>query len=399
MIWRQIMKLLILLVTLFAFSYAQRQCSAMAEPRTNTEWSVVFWKRDYSALLNQTTLYYNLTAKAARECGSSSCKDLSHWSLGFCPASQNLTNLIIGSSATTNSSGYHTCDPTTAFAGYKFDMSQKAGTTVTYYIILRGNWTVTTGEYAVKGGTYYEVKSAATLVPCKGTENQVAPETCEDALPKLIEEAKPKLTTYTCKVGNYKLNDTCYAGKACNPDPKFTEKTSTEWDVKFIDYVYNPVKDVTTFKYNLTAQCPDVCKAATKSACKDLSHWVLGVSSCLLKDSRFLELNPGVSFGCDPTTSAIGMKWDQGQKACTSQIYEVNYPGVPKIGITYYSVKGGTYYSSHPTIGPVDTALPCPTLTTYLKYVINNICPGSVNSVSPISLSFFAVIALVLFLF
>lgn len=379
----------ILLFVLLTISFANKKpaCQAKFEYRTNTEWNAVFWKKEFTLYMNQTTLYYNLTVKDARLCGSNACKDLSHWVLGFCNSTETKEQLIIGGSQ--NQTQLSMCDPTTGMYGYKFDKGQKSGTTVTYSVILRGNWDVSPGKYAVKGGTYYEIKDI--LVPCKVPEvpPPVKPENCEEELPYIVDGIKKKLDTYNCQISTFNVNDTCFAGECLL---KFEQKKTTEWNVKFVDVVYDPVTDLTTYTYNLTAQCPQECINSTGDSCKDLSHWVLGLSSCSFNNKEFLDLNPGsaLTYGCDPTTGCIGLKWDGGQKACSSEIYKVTTKGMSNIGITYYTVKGGTYFSSHPVIGPVDKGLSCEVQRTYLKYMTENICPEQ-NVVSSSTSSCFSI--------
>lgn len=128
--------------------------------------------------------------------------------------------------------------------------------------------------------------------------------------------------------------------------PSFDEKLIDEvgWSVTLVDVVYNSEANTSTFTYELI----------TSSDEKDLSHWVLAFD---LDTVALVSVSPDnlTSYGLDPTTGVMGMKWDEGQAAGTTQYYSIVVQGQVDTVANDYSVKGGTYYAIGTTQGPGET--------------------------------------------
>ena len=126
-------------------------------------------------------------------------------------------------------------------------------------------------------------------------------------------------------------------------NPNFDNKDISEvgWSVTFIEAVYDPVSDTTTFVYSLNAGADE----------KDLSHWVLAIDMDLVTIVSVMPTEL-TSYGLDPTTNVTGIKWDAGQDAGTTQTYTVVVDGEVEVADVNYSVKGGTYYAIGGTQGP-----------------------------------------------
>ncbi|MDH5547560.1 MAG: carboxypeptidase regulatory-like domain-containing protein [Gammaproteobacteria bacterium] len=130
--------------------------------------------------------------------------------------------------------------------------------------------------------------------------------------------------------------------------PSFEERDISQvgWSASLVDVVYDPVSDTTTFTYQMTAQSWE----------KDLSHWVLAVN---LDDVVLVSVSPDnlISYGLDPTTGVVGIKWDAGQDKGTTALYSITVAGQVGVADIDYSVKGGTYYAIGTTQGPGDTII------------------------------------------
>ena len=125
--------------------------------------------------------------------------------------------------------------------------------------------------------------------------------------------------------------------------PSFEEKLISDvgWSVTLLDFSYDPVSNTTTLSYELNASIYE----------KDLSHWVLGID---IDNTGLTSIFPEelTSYGLDPTTGLVGIKWDAGQGAGTTAIYSVTVPGNVGLIDVSYTVKGGTYYATGITQGP-----------------------------------------------
>jgi hypothetical protein len=272
----------------------------------------------------------------------------------------------------------------------KWDDGQAAGTVQAYSFVLKGNWVLFESNYSVKGGTYYEVKSPIQA-PLKGPEEK----SCADELAELRIAAKARIATSTCAQSSYKVVDTC---TECKQNTNTDRVASTEWSVKFMDATYDAAKDQTTFLYNLTAKCAAECRVGSKgSSCKDLSHWTLALDSCVFTAGSVTSSKTPTSLGCDPTTGSYGFKFDAGQKQCTSQVYDVIVKGNVAAGVSSYTVKGGTYYSAHPTIAP-SSGVKCEVERDAIKAALAQLaCPEiTPNSAVSFSIGFLTVLVVMM---
>ena len=130
--------------------------------------------------------------------------------------------------------------------------------------------------------------------------------------------------------------------------PSFEEKdlSNVGWSVTLVDVSYDTANNSTIFTYRLDAAGDE----------KDLSHWVLAID---IDETGLTSVAPDnlTSYGLDPTTGVMGIKWDAGQDAGTSMFYIVTVPGQVSIIDISYAVKGGTYYAVGITQGPGDSVV------------------------------------------
>jgi hypothetical protein len=90
----------------------------------------------------------------------------------------------------------------------------------------------------------------------------------------------------------------------------------------------------------------------TEISGKDLSHWVLGIVTCV-KPDHIESTTPGASIGLDPSTGFTGVKWDITNDSWNTGVFTItldnNYPP----GTVEALMKAGTYYNTGDIYGPI----------------------------------------------